>query len=516
MSTTTKTGRPSAPSPHQLEFLAHWQAIALERMPYFANIVYALRPLNAPGLRTFAVDEGLRLYVDFDAVVNDMGWTAEQCAQALLHECSHVWREHLRRGREAGVNGREQQVANIASDAEINDDLVRVGCTWLGEFGVVPSKIGQPDDETFEFYLATLREHVKNMPTCGTCGRPDTGDDQGKSDDQQGDQSGQGEDQQDGDSEQSSEGDGSGQDGQGQSGDQQGDGSGHAPGGTVECPDCGGEAVYAGCGSIGGGEAAPCELPSGDDADGAAPAASEVEKDNVLTRTANDIVEAAKNRGNVPGSFVDQARQVLAPPQVPWQRLLFVAARRATTKALGRRKSTYVKRSRRRHNARMGGTGERLVYPGRYTPKVRLLFARDTSGSMSSADLNAIGNEVVGIAKSMHIKGDYLQVMDVDAVVHTVKPYQDARTLTDVSGRGGTDMCAAIAAAAELDTKPDVMVVGTDGYTPWPDVSPGFPVIACVVGPTREEAERVADHCPAWMVAVAIGQDSLGEGKAAA
>lgn len=501
MSTTITGTRPHKPSPEQLEHLAHWLALALDRMPYFANILYALRPLHAPGLRTFAVDEGLRLYIDFDAVIHDMGWTAEQCSQALLHEASHVWRQHLLRGREFNVTRQEGKLSNIASDAEIQDDLVASGCAWLGEFGVTPAKIGQPDNETFEFYLAALREQMRQQRKglCATCGTPKQQSPSRQDDPQQGD----GQDQ-DGSvpSDQSGQHGGS-QDGgeQGEVGQQSGDQSGGQP--STACPECGDDSGYAGCGSISGGTPAPVELPMGDDADGDAPAVSESETEGILERTATSIIETAKNRGTVPGSLIEQARQHLAPAQVPWYRTLHHSLTRAVAKSRGRKKPTHVKRSRRRHNIRMGGTGKKVIYPGRFNPKLRLLFARDTSGSMALVDLNALGNEIVGAAKAMGIKGEYLRVMDVDTKVHAVTPYRDVKTLVDVHGRGGTDMCEAIRVAAELDTPPDVMVVGTDGFTPWPATPTPFPVIACIVD-QHGSAETILSRVPDWITTVVV------------
>lgn len=472
MSTTKTTAAGLArPTPEQTEHLAHWMALALERMPYFAPILYGLRPLHAAGMETFGVDNGMRLYVDFDLVKT---WGAENCAQALLHECGHIWRNHHQRSAEVGANNpREHAISNVASDCEINDDLVAAGCTWLGEFGVMPAKIECPDNETFEFYLAALRQKVADQQQnqCGTCG-----------------QYGQP---------------------QPQPGGQPGDGQ--------PCPDCGGEpGPYAGCGSVSGGTPAPCELPSGDDLNGQAPAATQVEKDGITMRTADAIVEHAKNRGNVPGSLLDQAKAMLTPPQVPWQRLLQVAIRASVVKVMGRKRTSYTRRNRRRHNVRLGGgSGERVMYPGKYSPAVNVLFVRDTSGSMSLDDLNLLGSEVVGIARSLKIKGQLLRVMDVDAVVHSVTPYRDVTSLTDISGRGGTDMRVGVEAAMALDKVPDVIVVGTDGHTPYPEVSPGVPVIVCIVSQSQDEAEQMADAVPAWATAVTVVPGGKSGSKAA-
>ncbi len=67
-----------------MDELVVWRLLSLENMPYFASTLLALRPLNACGLGTFAVDATLRLYIDFEAVTpKGPVWRAD----ALLHEC---------------------------------------------------------------------------------------------------------------------------------------------------------------------------------------------------------------------------------------------------------------------------------------------------------------------------------------------------------------------------------------------------------------------------------------------
>ncbi len=85
---STPSARPTTPA--QDAILALWRAKALERMPYFAPILFSLRVLAAPGLGTFAVDAKHRLYVDFEAVA---AWSALENAEALLHECGHLFRD---------------------------------------------------------------------------------------------------------------------------------------------------------------------------------------------------------------------------------------------------------------------------------------------------------------------------------------------------------------------------------------------------------------------------------------
>src|SRR6478735_9508524 len=134
--------------------LALWRAKALERMPYFAPILFSLRVLDAPGLGTFAVDARHRLYIDFDAVA---AWSALENAEALLHECGHLFRDHAARAEARNVRDGEHTAWNIAADAMLNLDLVQAGCRTLGQKGIVPAKLGLPDGRTTEWYFDQIR-----------------------------------------------------------------------------------------------------------------------------------------------------------------------------------------------------------------------------------------------------------------------------------------------------------------------------------------------------------------------
>lgn len=99
---------------------------AVETMPYYARALFALVPVAADGLGTFAVDKHMRLYVDPKMLGTSDGWDIPTAGAVLLHEVGHVLREHAVRAdaMDAPV---DRQCWNIAADAEINDDLLAAG-----------------------------------------------------------------------------------------------------------------------------------------------------------------------------------------------------------------------------------------------------------------------------------------------------------------------------------------------------------------------------------------------------
>ena len=146
--------KPIAPTPSQMYELVVCRSLSLEKMPYLASTLLALRPLDAPGLGTFAVDATLRLYIDFEAVTpKGPVW----CAEALLHECCHIFGDHAARSDDAAVTADERQMWNLSADAEANDDLAAAGCQTIEADGILPASLGEEDHQTAEFYLAALR-----------------------------------------------------------------------------------------------------------------------------------------------------------------------------------------------------------------------------------------------------------------------------------------------------------------------------------------------------------------------
>lgn len=125
---------------------------AVEAMPYFGRALFALVPVAAPGLGTFAVDQHARLYVD-PAMLGEK-WSIPVAGAVLVHEVGHVLRNHAERAEAVDISV-DRMCWNLAGDAEINDDLLAAGLV-LPEGVVTPEGLGCADGLAAESYYRHL------------------------------------------------------------------------------------------------------------------------------------------------------------------------------------------------------------------------------------------------------------------------------------------------------------------------------------------------------------------------
>ncbi|EUA17509.1 hypothetical protein I552_0710 [Mycobacterium xenopi 3993] len=141
---------------------------------------------------------------------------------------------------------------------------------------------------------------------------------------------------------------------------------------------------------------------------------------------------AASGIGTLPGGLRRWADGVLAPPVVPWNRVLRSAVRCALAEAAGRTDYSYRRPSRRRVPG--------VVLPAMRGPKVSVAIVVDTSGSMSGADLTAALSETSGVLRSAGVAGERVQVLTCDAASGQA---QKVRRVADVVLTGGeAPICA--------------------------------------------------------------------------
>ena len=245
----------------------------------------------------------------------------------------------------------------------------------------------------------------------------------------------------------------------------------------------GADGVKGACGggSGTGAGAAAWELPQG--AAGAPPGLTEGEVTLVLAQTAQDVLDAAATRGNVPAGVLRWAEGFFEAAPIDWAMLLSERVRYQLDVRKGTHPS-YARPSRRRFG--------RLVLPTHRTPQARIAVVGDTSGSMDTKD---IGHVIATVMSAVERLGSVFAI-GCDAAATEPVEVRDAESLREaLRGGGGTDMGIGIAKAEEAD--PDAIVVVTDGDTDWPAQPPEAPLIVAL---TR----RTSFPLPAWAEVVWI------------
>lgn len=191
--------------------------------------------------------------------------------------------------------------------------------------------------------------------------------------------------------------------------------------------------------------------------------------------------------GTQPGEWARWVDSVL-DPRVPWEQVLAATVRRSVAWAAGDTEQTYRRRSRR------AAASPHVVLPGLRRPTPSVAVVVDTSGSMDDGLLAQALGEVDGVLHALGPAVGELTVLSCDAAVHTVERSTSGRDVRLVGG-GGTDVSPGIYAATRLRPSPEVVVVLTDGWTPWPPSPPErCIVIAAVLGRSAAPLPRT----PEW------------------
>jgi predicted metal-dependent peptidase len=117
---------------------------------YFAPALFSLVPIETDLIGSMAVDSQWRLYYN-------PAWVAthnvEENASLLIHEVSHLLRDHEGRRKSGGI--KDHRRWNTAADCEINDDLHAEGLPLPGD-PPLPGKYGMQTGNSAEVYYEQL------------------------------------------------------------------------------------------------------------------------------------------------------------------------------------------------------------------------------------------------------------------------------------------------------------------------------------------------------------------------
>jgi len=433
------------------------RAMSSEVAPYFRTYLLSLRPVESTAVSTAAVDSSLRVYWNRAFFA---GLDINQGAFVVLHEMMHPFLQHATRAKRHGVT--DFKLWNVACDCEINRTLSQMQGVRLPNSVCLPSGYDLPPDGRAEEYYDTLRmkqakEEEEEEP--GDKPEPEPGD---KEEEEEGD-------------EPDDKGD--------EPGDEPGDKPAPAP-----APGKPGDKGEHGSGT--GDEPGDYELPVDDDD---TPGVSSVEQKMTREEAARDIKEAQRQTGRVPGSLVREAEAVLSPPRVPWQRVLRAAINTGVNTVTGYDEPTY-----RRVAAKSFSLGGSILLPTYESNIPSVSVVIDTSGSMSSKDLQTALRETQGVCKALDAA---VTVFTCDTNVSKGMAITHARDIK-LHGGGGTDMSHAIGVVMAEKPRPNILVVITDGYTDWPGTNPN-PRIKCIAVVT-EGGCPTTDGIPKWITAIKV------------
>jgi predicted metal-dependent peptidase len=386
---------------------------AIYERPYLGSALASLHPVEVKGLGKMTGDLWWRLYFDPEwlttLVDNNMG----EAAWEMLHIVTHLLRIH---GERAERIYAQSKIWDIASDEEINDDINAVRDyaenTRLStpKGAIHPSMFGHdPGNLTEEYYMDLLDK-------CEEGG--------------------------------GGEGDGDG-------------GSGDLDEALSKASDGAIKEYDGGSGSCATGK--PLEHEQTKPAEGNSPGVQKTKGDLIRRKVASDITEHSRSRGDTPAGWQRWADEILNP-QVPWDKVLKQKIRQGLSYASGMVDYTFSRPSRRQG-------GQKIIMPSLRRPRQRVGLVVDTSGSMSDKDMGLALGSIRGVLKA--VGEDGCTVVSADADVHECKQVFTEKQVR-LFGGGGTDMRVPIRYFEKLPRakKPDVLVIVTDGYTPWPDKGP--------------------------------------------
>jgi predicted metal-dependent peptidase len=195
-------------------------------------------------------------------------------------------------------------------------------------------------------------------------------------------------------------------------------------------------------------------------------------------------------QGDAPSGLRRWAEQ-MTTARVDWRAELAAELRQGVAEVAGAVDYTYSRPSRR---AAISGD---VVLPALRKPTPEIAVVCDTSGSVSEHLLGEALTEIDSVLSTVGNRG--MRVLACDAAVHASRRVTSVDQV-ELLGGGGTDMAIGIEAALDHRPRPQVVVVLTDGMTPWPDrPPPGTRVVVGLLGdhPTQP---------PEWAHTVAISE----------
>jgi len=456
------------------DFEKHANKLGLARMLARKELPYMYKGLNsltmivtdkaAPyGTPTFMVDPYFRMYAHPEAIdrfieeAKSVSVTnpCETCgadshidlayvAGVITHEMWHPLRKHSDRAKK--IDNLYPMIWNAAADLELNDDLVESfglnKIVCLPPQGLLPKHYGFKDGRLAEEYYYLLIEEAEKAASQAG-GEGDTLEDKLK--------------------------------------------------------DLIDKMEQQPCGSGATGQAEPWEEGEPNEASGNAPGLTKAEGTLLEKEMAQEIKDhAGKHPGKVPSDYVRWANELLKGPKYDWRRELQKMVRYSANMARGDTFKTY-----RRLSRLTAAIEEAAILPSNWKPLPVISIVEDTSGSMTNSLLKTAMQETQGICRTA---GTEVNIIECDAAAGNVQKARGHVKNIVLHGGGGTDMGIGIAVAEAQHPKPNIIIIMTDGETPWPAAPQrGIRYIACLIG--NKISDYIINGVPTWMQKIIVEPD---------
>jgi len=487
-----------------VDLISQFRMTVYNHFPYLSPYIYSLTPVERPGLGTMAVDKYGRLYYD-------PAWcetlTLEQGGYVVVHEGWHIILRHCHRAKAIigdNPSPQERRNLNIAMDVCVWEMMEAIA-KQAPEGGVTFPKAKEqwPKIER-NMTVEELYSIISEPPP------PFKGDDFGMKGEEPGEKPGNDEgDAEPGDEPSNEPGDKPSEDDK-QDSDKPGTKSGEDDGSDNKQPGDEGTPEQGGSGNDGpqgSGAGQPDDQVKDDGFDliGGGSAADGIERDyeeeydpswdayredRLLEAIEKKIEqldedrEWKRGRGTIPGSLRSLIKRKLHPQPNPWDSLRATISLAAKAPR-GNPDYTYQRPNRRQNSV---PDMPRLKGTQKYSPKAVVVV--DTSGSMTPACKVKI---IQVCAQGLQAIGKF-PVVCGDVRVQSDSMLAGMSDQFDFPGGGGTDMRPLIDYAIKK-YNPDVIVLGTDGGTPWHDKA---------IKPQLIVALTQDSQCPPWATVVRI------------
>lgn len=224
---------------------------------------------------------------------------------------------------------------------------------------------------------------------------------------------------------------------------------------------------------------------------------ADAEQDLLRRRVAADVARAAAEEAT---PSLRRWADDLLHPTTDWRHELAAVLRHALSSEAGAVDYSYQRPSRR------AAASPDVVLASLRRPRVEVAVVCDTSASVDDEQLAMAIAEIDGVLRAVGNRA--VTVLACDTAVQTVSRATRGRDVL-LAGGGGTDMASGIEAAVELRPRPSVVVVVTDGFTPWPAEAPPARV---VVGLLPHDHLLDAAAPPDWARTVLIDPRRSGAG----